>query len=385
MKVLGIIAEYNPFHNGHLYHLQKCRSEAEADFVVAVMSGNFTQRGEAAVMDKWARSRAAVECGIDLVLELPFAYAVNSAEFFAKGGIGILQGLGCVTHLGFGAEAGNLNSLMSIAEAHWEEDRALKHFLRTGISYAKAKEEWLKERLGAEMAALAITPNNILALEYLKQLKKTGSTIIPVMVNRKGPGYLDPEPADRFASATAIRNHLGEAEREVYMPAPAVRLLREAPHADKQRYFDLIRTVILRSSTKELSKICSVSEGLENRIKSMVRTTGSLEELIACISSKRYPKTRISRILCQTVMGLGDFQDAYYARVLAAGTKGMQLLRQIKKTAEISVITNINKQNVLPPLLQYDMLASDIYHVLTGENLYHTCDRVVHPYIRPQE
>ena len=116
MKVLGIIAEYNPFHNGHLYQLQECRDRAEADFVVAVMSGNFTQRGEPAIMDKWTRSRLAVQCGANLVLELPFAYAVNSAEYFAKGGVGILNGLGCVTHLGFGSEGGNINKLDTVAE-----------------------------------------------------------------------------------------------------------------------------------------------------------------------------------------------------------------------------------------------------------------------------
>lgn len=384
MNVLGIIAEYNPFHNGHLYHLQESRKKAEADFVVAVMSGNFTQRGEPALMDKWARSRLAVECGVDLVLELPFAYAVNSAEYFAKGGIGILCGLGCVTHLGFGAEQGSPGQLETIAGFLATEPQffraALKENLASGISYAKARETALGQALGPKLAALTTTPNNILALEYMKQLKKHDSSIKCIMVNRKGAGYHDPLPSGNIASASAIRSHIEPDQRKYYVPAPTAAELEQVPQTNG--YFNLLRGMILQSTPQQLSRIFSVGEGLENRIKEQVRNVGSLEALVAAVKSKRYPETRIRRMFCQIVMGLETFEDTHYARVLATGERGTALLRRMKKTARIPVITNVNKFGELPALMDYDILAGDIYNLIAGRDLYEHCDYVRQPYIQ---
>ncbi|MCQ4637417.1 nucleotidyltransferase [Anaerovorax odorimutans] len=384
MNVLGIIAEYNPFHNGHLYHLRQCREKAEADFVVAVMSGNFTQRGEPAIMDKWARSRIAVECGVDLVLELPFAYAVNSAEYFARGGIGILEGLGCVTHLGFGAEKGHPDELRQAAVYLAKEPDAFRSLLKknldAGLSYAKARESALAQIMGPRFSELSVTPNNILALEYLKQLQLHNSSIKFVMVNRKGAGYLDKEPKAGIASATAIRNHLDPGQVDQYVPQETAEALRQAPPL--RGYFDLIRGAVLSRSADRLAQIFSVGEGLENRIKDQIRRADNLESLVEKIASKRYPKTRISRILCQILMDLTSLDGSLYARVLAAGNGGTRLLREIKKTAKIPVITNINKVASLPGLCEKDILASDMYNLLTGASLYENCDYVRHPYIR---
>ncbi|MDE8732742.1 nucleotidyltransferase [Eubacteriales bacterium DFI.9.88] len=383
MNVLGIIAEYNPFHNGHLYHLQQCRQMSEADFVVVVMSGNFTQRGEPAIMDKWTRSRIAINCGADLVLELPFAYGVNSAEYFARGGIGILSGLGCVTHLGFGAEKGSLAQLEQAASCLAKESdrfRALmKQNLDEGHSYARSREAAVAETMGTRLAQLTLTPNNILALEYLKQLKLCNSSIKCIMVNRKGSGYFDTELKGDIASATAIRSHLSQEQIELCVPKETFQALRKAPPV--KGYFDLVRSAVLNRSCEELSRIFSVGEGLENRIKGQIRRAEDLESLIGQIGSKRYPKTRISRILCQNLMGLTYFEEQFYARVLAAGPGGTKLLRQLKKTAQIPLITNLNKLQPLPDLLEKDILASDIYNLLTGANLYKNCDYVRHPYI----
>lgn len=384
MKVLGIIAEYNPLHNGHLYHMEQCRKESGADYTVVVMSGNFTQRGEAAILDKWTRSRLAVENGADLVLELPFAYAVNSAEYFARGGVGILEALGCVTHIGFGAETGTAGQLQEIASFLTEENSDFQQYMRAsmaeGVSYAKARETAVKELMGADAAELIKTPNNILAVEYLKQLSKSGSTIEPVVIGRKGAGYHDAVPDGGFASATAIREHLSADERRDFVPAGVADMLDE--RAMKNEYFHLIQSKVLGSSADELAQIFSVGEGIENRMLEQIRRSRTMDEFIENVKSKRYPQTRIQRILCQMLMGLTDFDDEFYVRLLAAGKKGTGLLKHIRKNPDVNVITNINKENELPQLIKYDILASDIYNIIAGNDLYKKSDYVMHPFIQ---
>lgn len=387
MRVVGIIAEYNPFHNGHLYHLKECKRIAQADAAVIVMSGNFTQRGEPAVLNKWVRSRLAIDCGADLVLELPFAYSVSSAEYFAKGGVGILSGLGCVTHLGFGVEKGDIKDLQAIGRILAEEPEVyraeMKNFLSQGHSYAKARELALDACLGSGKKELVLTPNNILAAEYVKQLILHGNVINPVMVKRRGSGYFDKNPQGNIASATAIRSHISRDKRKQYIPFPVEKELEQQP--DLSGYFVLVQNALLKSSREELASLLSVSEGLENRIKAQVRRAASLDELVEGVKSKRYPETRIRRIFCQAVMGLTHFEDCFYARVLAAGKEGTMLLKEIKKTAAIPVITNINKEPELPPIMKYDILASDLYNLLAGADLYKNSDYVVHPYIQQGE
>lgn len=384
MRTLGIIAEYNPLHNGHLYQMKMCREMAQADNIVVIMSGNFTQRGEAAVMDKWTRARLAVENGADLVIELPFAYAVNSAEYFAKGGIRILEAMGCVTHLGFGAESESLEQLQKIAAETAEESpefqSLLQKYLSEGVTYASAREKTTIELLGDEAAVHVRTPNNILAIEYLKQLHLCGSDIEPVMVTRKGAGYHAESPEGGFASATAIRNTLDASERKTFIPENVDKALGEAPEADN--YFAIIQSKLLSADPEELVKIFSMGEGLENRMLDQVRRSRTLDEFVENVKSKRYPETRIRRILTQLMMGLTDFEDEFYVRLLAASTKGTALLKQIKKNSDIQIITNINKEEQLPDLIKYDILAGDMYNIITGADLYKKSDYVVHPFIQ---
>ena len=384
MRTLGIIAEYNPLHNGHLYQMKKCREMAQADNIVVIMSGNFTQRGEAAVMDKWTRSRLAVENGADLVLELPFAYAVNSAEYFARGGVRILNALGCVTHLGFGAESKSLEQLQKIALETAEESpefrKLLQQYLAEGVTYARAREKATVELLGEAAAEYVQTPNNILAIEYLKQLHLCGSEIEPVMVTRKGAGYHSETPEDGFASATAIRKTLAPEKRKAFVPENVDKALMTAP--SQENYFQLIQSKILSSTPEQLAEVFSMNEGLENRMLDQIRRSRNLEEFVDNVKSKRYPETRVRRILCQMMMGLKDFEDEFYVRVLAAGSRGTGLLKQIKNNSDVQVITNINKEEQLPELIRYDILASDIYNVITGADLYKKSDYVVHPFIQ---
>lgn len=387
MRIVGIIAEYNPFHNGHLYHLEECKRQAQADAAVIIMSGNFTQRGEPAVLNKWVRSRLAVDSGADLVLELPFAYSVSSAEYFAKGGVGILSGLGCITHLGFGAEKGELEELQAIGRILAEEPEAyrtkLKAALSQGHSYAKARELALEMCMGFCKKELVLTPNNILAVEYMKQLILQGDNITPIMIKRRGAGYFEQKPQGDIASATAIRSHISKVDRKKYIPLSVEKEMEKQP--DLSGYFTLVRSALLRSNREELASLLSVSEGLENRLKAHIRKADSLDELVECVKSKRYPETRITRILCQAVMNLTPFEDCFYARVLAAGKRGTKLLKEIKKTAEIPIITNINKEPELPSIMKYDILASDLYNLLAGADLYKNSDYVVHPYIQGGE
>lgn len=384
MNTLGIIAEYNPLHNGHLYQLNRCKEQANAEFVIVIMSGNFTQRGEAAILDKWTRSRLAVENGVDLVLELPFAYAVNSAEHFARGGVKILDALGCVTHLGFGAEADSLEDLQRAASILTEEDaefqQKMRVFLSEGLTYAKAREKALRFKMGETSGDFLRFPNNILAMEYLKQLKLSESSITPIMVNRKGAGYHATAAKDGFASATAIREHLSEEERKKYVPQNVSEELDKRICVND--YFSLIQTQVLNRSPEELATIFSVSEGLENRMKEQIRRSTDLDDFVEKVKSKRYPETRIRRILCQMLVGLTDFQDEYYARLLAASSKGTKLFKSIKKNSDIPIITNINKNSQLPALMKHDIMASDLYNIIIGADLYKKSDYVVHPFIQ---
>ena len=200
------------------------------------------------------------------------------------------------------------------------------------------------------------------------------------MVNRKGAGYHAAKPEGGFASATAIRKHLSSQQQKDYVPAGVADALGNG--LTDPNIFPLIQSRVLGASEEELSRIFSVGEGLENRMKDQIRRSSDLDVFVAKVGSKRYPETRIRRILCQMLVGMTDFEDEYYARLLAASSRGTALLKQIKKHSEIPVITNINKEETLPQLMKYDILASDLYNILAGNDLYKKSDYVVHPFIQ---
>lgn len=218
MKVVGIVAEYNPFHNGHRYHIEEARKCTGADFVVVVMSGDFVQRGEPAVIDKYHRTEMALSQGADLVLELPAAFACASAEYFATGAVSLLHALGCVDTLCFGSECGHLDLLEEIADLFIQEPSEYKEYLKTalksGYSFPAARDEALKEYFAedlvktAQIASVLSAPNNILGIEYIKALKVLGSSIRPVTITRMGQGYHETTFSDSFCSATALRRLL---------------------------------------------------------------------------------------------------------------------------------------------------------------------------------
>lgn len=409
MKVLGIVAEYNPFHNGHLYHLQKSREMTGADFVVAVMSGNFVERGDAAVSAKWTRAQIAIECGADLVLELPFAYACNNAEYFARGAVGILDGLGCVTDMVFGSETADIEALKVAAQFLAAETAEFKDALRDALgrglsfpaarawAFAKSFENFSGKP--AKDISLSSLPNDILAIEYLKQLCLLKSHIEPHALLRQGEGYDSKNIKSPLASAAAIREILkngGElSELELCMPKPSRLSLEkdfELYKIRQRRLFELVRSRILTADEQELSRVFSAAEGLENRMKQAARSAHDIEELAMTIKSRRYTLTRIRRLLIHTLMGF-DKEAAerifggnlLYARVLAFNAQGAELLRHIKKAecADIPIVTNINKQvpsaHRLRDLLEFDIRATDIYNIISGADTYKSSDFVEKP------
>jgi predicted nucleotidyltransferase len=403
MKVLGIISEYNPFHKGHLYHLEESKKRTGADFVVSVMSGNFVQRGEPAIADKWTRAHCAVDCGVDLVLELPFVFACNSAEYFAYGGLSVLEGLGCVDCISFGSESGDIEELKEIAKILVNEPEELKTLLKEkldeGVSYAKAWGLALEEYAGEGASKIVREPNNILALEYLKRMVKTNSSIKAITIPRAGGAHNDVEPTCDYASATALRKKYHEQKTMdgfiEYMPMGSYRNLAKLEgkcNINMEDLFPMVVAEILRSSPEELSSIFSVNEGLENRLKSEIRNVRTMEELIRKVNSKRYAQTKIQRMLMHILVHLDQSsmnriiaKRIIYGRILAMNDNGAKLLKIINKnkSAKIPIITNINKDirddSLLWQLLNYDVLATDLYNLTSGNNLYAGADYVVKP------
>lgn len=399
MKVAGIIAEYNPFHNGHLYQLEQTRLMTGADFVVAVMSGNFLQRGEPAMADKWLRSRIAVNNGVDLVLELPFAFASSHSGLFARGAVGILEGLGIVTHLSFGAENADLDLLVKIAGITAREEEsyqtALRNGSREGLSYAAARQRAVEETGGLNLGSLMGEPNNILAIEYLRHLILAESTIQPVAIKRKGPGYHDELPQGDIASATCIRNRVREGEPvDSFIPEPTI---HELERLDKPVFMEDFSSLafyrLLQQDGFPLSEIFSAGEGLENRFEKFMRTSSDLHSLIRQVKSRRYTETRIKRLIIQGLVGLtkGRMKEILddklcYGRVLAFNERGRELLHLIRKEEKtrIPLITNINKEvaegDPVWPLLQLDLTASDVYNLVAGLDRYEKSDFVQKPY-----
>jgi len=385
-NILGIIAEYNPLHNGHMYHIQKAKELTQADYVVAVISGNFTQRGLPAIINKWEKTKMALEAGIDLVIELPTLYSISSAENFADGAVKVLKELGFVTHISFGMEAEDLSELNNIANVLVEEPEGyvdtLKSELKKGISYPKARQIAIEEYFNDKAYGKLLSgSNNILAIEYLKAIKKQKAEIIPVGIKREKVFYNSKKIIDEFASSTGIRSLMIHNEFDAIskvVPSKTFNVLLEniksGTYIKGLSSFENIIIYKLRTMNKsEIANLPEVSEGLENLIKTAVTTTNSIDTLIAKIKSKRYTKTKIQRILLYTLLDITkqDMEIAEkivpYVRVLAASKQGKKLLPNINpKTKVITSVKKFeteNKNRRLGRMLNIDKQASDIYTI----------------------
>lgn len=387
-RTVGIIAEYNPFHNGHYYHLQKAKQEANAEFCVAVISGNFTQRGDTSIVDKWAKAYMAICGGADLVIELPTIYSVSSAENFARGAIKILDSLKVIDNIAFGAETNDLATLNNIANVLYEEPKdyvnILNHELKKGLAYPSARENALMMYLNdiKRYANVLSNPNNILAIEYLKALKTQKSKIEPIMIERQKVYYNEKRIIQNFASATGIRELLKEKKyvefRKVVPNSTYQIFCQQAKKGEivlgLEKYEKEIIYTLRKMSVSEIAELPDVSEGLENAIKNASNNCNNLEDLINGIKSKRYTQTRIQRILIYALLGINkrmmenSKKIEPYVRILGFTQKGKMMLSEITaRNPRINMITSVkkyidqNKNKQLAEMLNIDIFATDVY------------------------
>lgn len=345
MKIIGIVAEYNPFHNGHKFHIEESKKIVARDAAaVCVMSGDFVQRGEAAIFSKYARAEAAVKGGADLVLELPLPWALSSAEGFARGAVGLLGSLGCVDYISFGSECGDMNILNTLATALMDPalDAAILDELKTGISYAAARQKAIAKDIGS-LAEYLETPNNILAVEYLKALYTLRLRMEPITVKRSGAGH-DKEGG----SASDIRKMLKmDKPIKAYIPRETLDVYRhEMERGRGPVTMEALECALLSRyrmmSAKDFSIIPDDAEGLGNRIYAAAHEESTLDAILSASKSKRYALSRIRRMCMCAALGIkeGDADGTPpYARVLAANDKGKAILKMMSDKAAIPVIT----------------------------------------------
>lgn len=383
--ITGIITEYNPFHKGHEYHLNKSKYDTNADGIVCVMSGNFMQRGIPSIIDKWKRAEMAIKNGVDLVLELPLVYSISSAEHFAFGSVSLLNSLGIIDYLYFGSEEGNISTLKEIAQTLVCEPLKYRSFLKDNLnsglpfhlSRANALSDYLKND---KVLDILSNSNNILGIEYIKALISLNSSIIPKTLKREGSSYNDVNLSPSFSSATSIRTHLKEnslCEISDALPKASYDILNDLrssnyPFVFEDDMFKFIKYKLL-TNDKSLLNLPDISEGLENKILKEIIHANSINELILNSKSKRYTYTRISRILAQCFLNLENFNlldlckaQTPYIRVLAFNSIGRNLLKEIKIKSNNTIITKVPKNNLCDHM-KIDILGTKAYSLLNSK------------------
>ncbi|MNU66711.1 hypothetical protein D3C71_560320 [compost metagenome] len=386
MSIVGVIVEYNPLHHGHVYHFTRAKQQTGAEAAIAVMSGSFLQRGEPAIVSKWARAEMALSMGADVVFELPAAYAVQPAEWFAYGAVSLLNATGLVTHLVFGSEEGNTDKLHELASLLAEESSDMKcavaEELASGASYpaayAAAAERTLARGAAEGARGLLMQPNNSLGLHYMIALRRLGSAIKPLTIRREAAGYHDAQPGEgSIASATAIRRLIlakGLPEASPYMPGYAAEILaRELREGRGPVTWESLRPQLLHqlltSPTEQLSQICEMTEGLEYRIKKLLPNLAepTVTNLLQALKTKRYTHTKLQRLLVHVLLGHNKLsftrenlaEGPGYLRVLGFTDKGRELLKRMKKTASLPILTR--PSDLSHPQLELDLKASAVY------------------------
>ncbi len=388
MRAVGIVAEYNPFHKGHEYHLTSARKITNADCVVVVMSGNFVQRGQPAMFSKWQRTRWALQSGADLVLELPTLYAISSAEGFAKGAITILDNLGVVNSFCFGSETNDVDLLNKLAYLFFGEPESYKQMLHSylveGNTHARAKmlaaNDYFND--GSIQQALS-NPNSILGIEYIKAKLSISSKMQPVVIKRQSAGYHQTGLGYKMPSATAIRKQIslhGTSDKAL-LPALPTQVFSGIQKLSRNSFMpvsleslcDMVFFELRKLSAVGISQLGDVSEGLENRIIQGLNKSSNVEELLETAKTKRYPRTRLQRILMYALLGINKEllqltrapNPPVYARILGFNSLGQSLLRDIALNNNIDIVSK--PANYSPntegkqQLFDLDVLASDVY------------------------
>lgn len=356
MEKIGIICEYNPFHYGHKYHINEIKKMYPDSMIILVMSGPFTQRGDASIINKWDKARIALDNNVDLVIELPFVFATQGADIFSHGAIEILKYLK-VDKLVFGSESNNIRELKDLAMSALNNkayDILVKDYLSKGVNYPTALSKALSDLNGT----IINTPNDLLGLCYIKEIIKQKANIEPISIKRTND-YHDKELKDFITSATSIREGIKNRQSIVkYLPNNVIEYINNVFIDD---YFDLIKYKIL---TEDISNIQTVDEGIENRIKKYIYVSNSLEELINNVKTKRYTYNKLKRmflhILCNfTKDEARKNKNVKYIRVLGFNKVGQKYLKEIKKDIGVPIITNYTKEN--SKLLEIDFRVNSVY------------------------
>ncbi|MBR3883075.1 MAG: nucleotidyltransferase [Clostridia bacterium] len=384
--ILGIVSEYNPFHNGHLHHLEVSKQLTNTDFTVAVMSGNFVQRGDTSIVDKWTKAEMAIKSGVDLVIELPTVYAISSAENFADGAVKILNSLGVVDYISFGSEIGEISPLNDVASILYREPKEFQSLilaqLKSGLSYPKAREIALSQFFGnsKKYSEVLNNPNNILAVEYLKALKRHRSQIKPLTIKRDYSDYNSTKVKNGIASATAIREMIKNKKNVHYVvPYETYELLDECIQngnviPDLSVFEKEIIYTLRKLTLSEIANLPDVSEGLENKIKMAANSCNTLPELVENIKSKRYTQTRIQRILLYALLNISqkDINASKrvtpYIRVLGFNKHGKRIISAIAAAnPKLKIIVSVKKfmedcnNSTLRNMMSKDIFATNVY------------------------
>lgn len=374
----AIISEFNPFHKGHKFLIDSCR-ENGATHITAIMSGNYVQRGDVAVLSKKIRTEMALNNGADLVVELPLPYAVANAQVFAKGGVGIADKMGCVSKLAFASECGNKDKLISVADISSSDEfnSLFKAEIAKGISYPNALNKAI-ESINSELSNIMTSPNNVLGIEYIKALKEIDSDIEPFTIKRKGDSHNSTEISSELASASNIRKLLGNnSDVSDYIPENCNELLQKAiNNGELAMLEENMRGIMLKlreMSVTDIAKIADVSEGLENRLYNAIRNSNSISEIIEATKSKRYTYARIRRLIISCLLDITeDYTKAspQYIRILGFNKNGAEILSTMKNTALLPVITKLtnlpeNISEQAKKALALETRATDIYYTFT--------------------
>lgn len=378
MKIVGIIAEFNPFHNGHKYLIQKAKQVTNSDIAICIMSGNFTQLGNISIADKFKRAKIAIDNGMDVVIELPTIYATASSQYFAFGAINILNSLNCIDYVCFGSETANIEELKSIANKLIFNDKKIWQIitqeLRNGISFAHARQKAISNFLTEEELYTSSLSNNILAIEYIKSLIKLKSNIIPVAIKRK--------EYKNILSATCIRNMIYKKDMTVkdYFP-DSDNIIPNAIFND--HLFEFLKYNIVLKGKDYIQTINEVTEGLENKIYDELNNSNSYDEFIQNVKSKRYQLSKIKRIMIYIILNIikNDFlelntYDNVYAHILAINqNKKDVILSLLNKSSNTLILTSLNdnlikKQNeIIKKSLLLDVKASNIYSIFSNDKI----------------
>ncbi len=388
MKIAGIIAEYNPFHNGHRYHIEQTRKITGADFIIVVMSGNFTQRGTPAIMDKYSRARMALENGADMVIELPSCYACASAEFFADGAIALLDSLGCVDYVCFGSECGDIELLRPIAEILATEPddyrEMLKAELKNGATFPLARNRALIHCIPsfAENENIIGSPNNILGIEYMKSIIRRQSRIKPVTIQRTGSDYHSQRFSQQFSSSLALRHSLdsqgnldlirGQVPENVF--SIMENNFKKTYPVFPRDFSAMLKYKLLVEETNGYTDFVDINDDLSDRILKVLYQPYDYEQMCEILKTKNLTYARVSRLLCHILLNLRkqDMEDykangtVFYARVLGFHNDGRGLLKTLQRTSSIPLITKVTDGRKLESEIgraQFErgILASHIY------------------------